>query len=151
MSSSIMLCIISLILSILSIYNAIKCDKYLKEIKKYGRTQKAKIISYQKRKSPTSTSGRYTMITWYDITVKIEMSNGYVFTRTISTTNIRAYKYRKKTYADIVIVLLQENPPRIDKIYIIEDLKSSLETFFSIILFIIFSLLFIISIVGLFV
>ena len=150
MSSIIMLCIISLTLAILSFYNAAKCDEQVKNVRKYGHIQKAEIISYQKRRAPTSTSGRYTMITWHDITVKIEMLDKNI-TYTICTTNFQANKYKKRSCADVAVILLQEDPPRIDKVFIMEDLKSSPEVFLSIVLFILFSVLFIISVAALFV
>ena len=150
MSSSIMLIIASLTLAVLSLYNAKKCSEQIKKVRKHGKIQKAKIISYQKRRVPTSASGRYTMITWHDITVKIEIPDENI-TYTICTTNIQAIKYRKKSYADVAVLLLQEDPPRIDKVFIIEDLKSSPEVIFSIILFIFFSVLLIMSVTALFV
>ena len=150
MSSSIMLCIVSLTLAVLCFYNIIKCSEHIKKVKKYGHIHNAEIISYQKRRAPTSASGRYTMITWHDITVKIEMLNKNI-TYTISTTNIRANKYKRKSRADIAVILLQEDPPKIDRVFIIEDLKSSPEVIFSTILFILFSVLSIVSVVALFV
>lgn len=78
MSSLIMLCIFSITFAILSFYNAKKCNEQIKKVRKYGHIQKSKIISYQKRKAPTSASGRYTTITWHDITVKIEILDKYI-------------------------------------------------------------------------
>lgn len=150
MSSSIMLCISSFALAILCFYNVMKCSEQIKKVRKYGHIQEAKVISYQKRRAPTSASGRYTTITWHDITVKIEILNKN-FTYTISTTNIGASKYKRKSHTDVAVILLQEDPPRIDKVFILEDLKSSPEIVLSTILFIFFSLLSIISVVVLFV
>ena len=90
------------------------------------------------------------MITWHDITVKIEILNKNI-TYTISTTNIRAHKYKRESRADVAVILLQEDPPRIDKVFIIEDLKSSPEVLLSTVLFIFFSVLAIVSVVALFV
>ena len=150
MSSSIMLCIVSLTLAVLCFYNIIKCSEQIKKVKKYGHIHNAEIISYQKRRTPTSASGRYTMITWHDITVKIEILNKNI-TYTISTTNILANKYKRKSRADVSVILLQDDPPRIDKVFIAEDLKSSPEVIISTILFIFFSVLSIVSVVVLFI
>ena len=149
-SSSIMLCIASLALAGLCFYNIIKCRGQIKKVRKYGHIHNAEIISYQKRRAHTSASGRYTMITWHDITVKIEILNKNI-TYTISTTNIRAHKYKRESRADVAVILLQEDPPRIDKVFIIEDLKSSPEVLLSTVLFIFFSVLSIISVVALFI
>ena len=137
-------------LAALSMYNAVRCDKSIREFRKRGKFQKAEICSFQKRKEKTSSGVRYTTVTWYDITVKIEISPEKIITRTISTTSLPARKYRKRTYADVAFIQRDKNPANIEDLKIKEDLKSSPEFFLSVVLFIIFSVIFVIFAVGLF-
>lgn len=131
-------------------YNAVRCDKSLREFRKRGNFQKAEIISFQKRKEKTSAGIRYTTVTWYDITVKIVLSQDQVITRTIRSSSFRARKYSKSSHADIAFIQNGGNASHIDELKLREDIKSSPEIFLSIVLFIIFFVLFIINIVGLF-
>lgn len=138
-------------LAALSLYNAVRCGKSVREFRKRGRIQKAEIISFQKRKEKTSASGRYTTVTWYDITVKIELSPERAVTRTIRTTSPRARKYRGKSHADIAFPTTGGKPIQIEALADLklkEDLKSSPEIVLSLVLFIIFSVIFIMNIVG---
>ncbi|MDE5859344.1 MAG: hypothetical protein K2H23_02995 [Oscillospiraceae bacterium] len=138
-------------LAALCIYNAVRCDKSIREFRKRGKFQKAEICSFQKRKEKTSSGVGYTRVTWYDITVKIELSTECIVTRTISTTSLLAQKYRKRTYADVAFIQRDRDPAHIEDLKIKEDMKSSPEFFLSVILFIIFSVIFVIFAVGLFI
>ena len=138
------------VLAALSMYNAVRCDKSIREFKKRGKFQKAEIVSFAKRREKTSASGRYTTVTWYDRTVKIELSPEKIITRTISTASFGARKYRNKSYADVVFLQRDGDPAHIEDLKIKEDLKSSPEFFLSVVLFIIFSVIFVIFAVSLF-
>lgn len=150
MSSTIAGLLLFGILAALSMYNAVRCDRSIREFKKRGKFQKAEIISFQKRKEKTSSGVRYTNVTWYDITVKIELSPEKIITRTISTASLWARKYGKKSYADVAFMQRDGDPAHIEDLKIKEDLKSSPEFFLSVVLFIIFSVIFVIFAVGLF-
>ena len=150
MSSTIAGLLLFGILAALSMYNAVGCDKSIREFRKRGKFQKAEICSFQKRKEKTSSGVRYTTVTWYDITVKIEISPEKIITRTISTTSLPARKYRKRTYADVAFVQWDKDPAHIEDLKLKEDMKSSPEFFLSVVLFIIFSVIFVIFVVGLF-
>ncbi|MDE6763475.1 MAG: hypothetical protein K2J73_07330 [Oscillospiraceae bacterium] len=137
-------------LAVLSMYNAVRCDRSLREFKKHGKFQTAEIISYQKRKEKTSVGVRYTTVTRYDITVRIELSPENTVTRTIRTSNFRARKYRSKSRANVAFLQIDGKPAHITDLKIKEDLNSSPEFFLSAVLFIVFSVFFIMNIVGMF-
>ena len=138
------------ILAVLSMYNAVSCDKSLREFRKRGRFQKAEIISFKKRREKTSSIGRYTTMTWYDITVRINLSPENIITRTIRSSSFKARKYCKKSYADVAFIQRDKDSVNIEDLKIKEDIKTSPEFFLSIVLFIIFSVFFIMNIVGAF-
>lgn len=137
-------------LAALCMYNAVRCNRAIREFRKRGKFQKAEIVSFAKRREKTSASGRYTTVTWYDITVKIELLPEKIITRTIRSSSFGARKYRKKSYADVVFLQRDEDTIHIEDLKIKEDLKSSPEFFLSAILFIVFSVIFVIFAVGLF-
>lgn len=137
-------------LAVLCMYNAVRCDKSIREFRKRGKFQKAEIISFHKRREKTSAGIRYTTVTWYDITVKIELSRELVITRTIRSASFGARKYRKRSYADIAFIQRDGDTLNIENPKLKEDLMQPPEFFLSILLFIIFSVFFIMNIVGLF-
>lgn len=151
MSSTIAGLLLFGILAALSMYNAIRCDKSIREFRKRGKFQKAEIVSFAKRREKTSAGRRYTTVTWYDITVKIELSPENIITRTIRSSSFGARKYHKKSYADVAFMQRDGDPAHIEDLKIKEDLKSSPEFFLSVVLFIIFSVFFIMNIVGAFI
>lgn len=137
-------------LATLCMYNAVRCDRSIRAFRKRGKLQKAEIVSFAKRREKTSSGVRYTTVTWYDITVKIGLSPEKIITRTISTTSLLARKYRKRAYADAAFIQRDGDTAHIEDLKIKEDLKSSPEFFLSVVLFIIFSVIFVIFAVGLF-
>lgn len=140
-------------LAALSLYNALRCDKSIREFKRRGKFQKAEMISFQKRREKTSSGARYTTVTWYDITVRIELSPApeNSVTRTIRTSSLRAQKYRSKSRVSVAYLQADGKSGHITDLRIKEDLKSSPEFYLSLVLFAAFSVLFIISAVSLFV
>lgn len=150
MSSTIAGLLLFGILAALSMYNAVRCDRSIREFRKRGKFQKAEIVSFTKRREKTSASGRYTTVTWCDITVKIELSPEKIITRTIRSSSLGARKYDKKSYADVAFIQRDGDLAHIEDLKIKEDLKSSPEFFLSVILFIIFSVIFVIFAAGLF-
>lgn len=138
------------ILAALSLYNAVRCDKSIREFGKRGKLQKAEIISFRKRREKTSAGIRYTMVTYYDITVKTELSQGRVITRTIRSSSFWARKYSKRSHADVAFIQRDGDTLNAENLKLKEDLMSSPEFFLSIVLFIVFSVFFIMNIVGLF-
>lgn len=137
-------------LAALSMYNAVRCDSSIRAFRKRGHTQNAEIVSFTKRREKTSASGRYTTVTRYEITVRIELTPENIITRTISTASFGARKYRRKSHAEVVFLQRDQNPIHIEDLKIKEDLKSTPEFFLSVVLFIIFSVFFIMNIVGMF-
>ncbi|MEZ3454207.1 MAG: hypothetical protein K1W17_07550 [Oscillospiraceae bacterium] len=138
-------------LAALSLYNALRCDKSVREFKKRGKFQSAEIISFRKRREKTSAGARYTTVTWYDITVRIELSPENFVTRTICTSSLRARKYSSKPRVSVAYLQTDGNPRHITDLKIKEDLKSSSEFYLSLVLFAAFSVLFAVSAVSLFV
>lgn len=138
-------------LAALSLYNALRCDRSVREFKKRGKFQNAEIISFRKRKEKTSSGARYTTVTWYDITVRIELSPESCVTRTIRTSSLRARKYRSKSRVSVAYLQTDGNPLHITDLKIKEDLRSPPEFYLSLVLFAAFSVLFAASAVSLFV
>lgn len=138
-------------LAALSLYNALRCDRSVREFKKRGKFQNAEIISFRKRKEKTSSGARYTTVTWYDITVRIKLSPESCVTRTIRTSSLRARKYRSKSRVSVAYLQTDGNPLHITDLKIKEDLRSPPEFYLSLVLFAAFSVLFAASAVSLFV
>lgn len=137
-------------LAALCMYNAVRCDKSIREFRKRGKFQKAEIISFQKRREKTSSGIRYTTVTWYDITVKIQLPQEPIITRTIRSASFWARKYRKRSYADIAFIQRDGDTLNIENPKLKEDLMQPPEFFLSVALFIVFSVFFVMNIVGLF-
>lgn len=140
-----------LLLTVLCFYNAYICDYETRIYKKYGTEQKVPIISVNKRKT-RGDSIRSPYITWYDIYVEMKLENGDFVKQMISTQNRKAKKYLDAEYADIITVNpIQVCNYNIRYCIIKEDLKSTNNKVFSLLLGCVFFVLSLLTIIGYFI
>lgn len=142
-------CIITLLLAVVSLISVVQCDKSRRDVKAHGRIYKAEVISFEKRRERTGGGIRHTVTTWYYITVKVSDGLGNTIERIVRTDNIKARKYQNAGQLDVVVLSDGESLAGAEKLIIIkEDIRTSVETLISLILFAVFLLLFILCITG---
>ena len=108
-----------------------------RELKTYDNivVQNVRLLSFYKSETiAPGSSMKEQKIQWYNLNVEIpleDLSSKTVVT--ISTTDRRARRYRKKDYIDVYI--LNKAPGRVSgNIYIKEDLKTPAKNFLSLLL-----------------
>lgn len=136
------------VLTVLCFLCAYICDFEMRIYKKYGMEQRARIISFNKRKV-RETGIRSPYITWYHLLVETKSESGNSLNQMISTQNRKAKKYANEEYADIIILNPQQvRSYNVRYCIIKEDMKSSVTKIFSLLSGSVFFVLFVLTLIG---